>query len=172
MAFEAYLKIKAKKQGEIKGLSRQKPYHDQIVINAYSWGIDGLMESLSFQDLEKRSIVSGRRVHRPLIVRRDVDYVTPMLLSAMFQHEVLETVELTIVGQEVSRPKMMTIVLFDAILTTVSHETDGWERPQETLRLIYNEIEFTTHDLDVKSGQNKGQAMAMDTVPRSGDGAD
>ena len=167
MAFEAYLKIKAKKQGDIKGLCRQNPYQDQIVINAYSWGIDGSQESLSFQDLEKRSVVSGRRVHRPLIVRRDVDYVTPMVLMAMFSHEVLREVELTIVGQEMSRPKMMTIALSDAILTTVSHETEGWERPQEFLHLIYNEIDFTTHEMDVKSGQNKGQAMAMDTVPRN-----
>jgi len=166
VAFEAYLRIKAKRQGEIKGLSRQKPYHDQMVINAYSWGIDGSLESLSFQDLEKRTVISGRRVHRPLVLRRDMDYVTPMLLMAMFTHEVLETVELTIVGQETSRPKMLTIGLTDAILTSVSHETEGWDRPQEMLQMIYNEIEFTTHNLDVKSGQNKGQAMAMDIVPR------
>jgi len=172
VAFEAYLKIVAKKQGEIKGLSRQKPYQDQHVILAYSWGIDGNMESLGFQDLEQRSTVSGRRKHRPLVIRRNADYASAMLLGAMFSHEVLETVDMTIVAQEGEKPKLIVVKLTDAIIISLSHETDGWERAQERIELIYNEIEFTTYNVDVKTGQNKGQAMAMDTVPRSGDGAD
>lgn len=167
MAFEAYLKIKGKKQGEIKGLCRQKGYVDQIVVHAYSWGIDGNMESLSFQDLEKRSVVSGRRVHHPLVLRRDADYVTAMILSAMFTHEVLDEVQLTILAQEgMTKPKVIVIKLTDAIITSVNHETEGWERVQETIRLIYNSIEFTTFQVDVKSGLGGGQAMAMDQVPR------
>jgi len=172
VAFEAYLKMKGRVQGEIKGLCRQHPYVDQIVVRALSWGIDGAMESLGFQDLEKRSKVSGRRVHHPLVIRRDADYVTAMLLHAMFTHEVLSSVELTIVAQTgagmiggVTRP-IIVITLTDAIITTVNHETEGYERMQETIRMIYNTIEFTTFQVDVKSGMGGGQAMAMDQAQR------
>ncbi len=171
MAFEAYLKVVAKKQGEIKGLSRQSPYKEHHVVQAYSWGIDGSMESLGFHDLEKRKFVSGRRMHRPLVIRRNADYASAMFLTAMFTHEVLETVEMTIVAQEAERPKLIVITLTDAIIISLSHETEGWERTQERIELIYNEIEFKTYNVDVNTGQNKGQAMAMDTVPRSGDNA-
>ncbi|MDX2117288.1 MAG: type VI secretion system tube protein Hcp [Planctomycetota bacterium] len=165
------MKLKGRLQGEIKGLCRQQPYVDQIVVRALSWGIDGAMESLAFQDLEKRSKVSGRRVHHPLVIRRDADFVTAMLLHAMFTHEVLSSVEVTIAAQAssslagVTRP-IINIKLTDAVITTVNHESEGYDRMQETIRMIYNSIEFTTFQVDVKSGMGGGQAMAMDHVPR------
>ena len=80
MALNAYLVLKGKKQGIIKGSVTQKGKEGQIAVYAVEHNISSPRDSASGQ-------ATGKRVHRPLTITKEIDVSTPLLHKALVDNE-------------------------------------------------------------------------------------
>lgn len=80
MVLNAYLKLKGQKQGEIKGSVIQKGREGRIMVIAADH------ELLSPTD-PASGLPSGKRVHKPFVITKEVDRSSPLLYSAFANNE-------------------------------------------------------------------------------------
>jgi type VI secretion system secreted protein Hcp len=87
MAESIWMSVKGAKQGDIKSETTAK-------------GREGLIECIEFEaDMESphdvhSGLATGKRQHKPLVVRKRVDKTTPLLSGALVTNETLSTVKL------------------------------------------------------------------------------
>lgn len=110
-AFHTYASFKGKKQGQLKGEStkgREK---------------DGWFEIQSI-DMEaevpvdpKSGAASGKRQHKPLIITKEVDAASPLLLNAHVTNEAFETVIIQTVDD--TKKVARTVTLKNALISEI-----------------------------------------------------
>ena len=84
MALNAYLKLKAQKQGDIAGGVTQKGRENSILVCAVWHEIVSPRDPASGR-------ATGKRHHKPLVITKEVDKASPLLYAALAHNEQITT---------------------------------------------------------------------------------
>lgn len=87
MALNAYLTLKGKKNGDIKGSVTQKGRADSIMVIAVSHEIISPRDPAS-------GLPTGKRMHKPFVITKELDKSSPLLYNVLVNNENLDTWEL------------------------------------------------------------------------------
>src|SRR5689334_24747810 len=87
MALNGYLRLKGQTHGEIKGSVIQKGREDSIMVIAVSHNITSPRDAAS-------GLPTGKRMHRPFVITKEVDKSSPLLYSLLTKNENIPTFEL------------------------------------------------------------------------------
>src|SRR6185369_5441573 len=119
MALNAYLKLKAQKQGEIKGSVTQKGREGKILVIAAEHEVEVPHDDAGH--------ATGKRVHKPFVITKELDKSSPLLYQALVSNETIVEWELqfwapalagaTAVGAEVQR---YTVKLTNAVIIDIT----------------------------------------------------
>ena len=153
MALSSYLIVKGQNQGQIRGGSIQRGREGWIEIVAYNHEIISPYDATS-------GFATGRRLHQPLIVVKEIDQSTIPLFQALIQNETLTTVELKnftqnklgtaggsakeMLSYSITLTNARIIGIKSAMLNNKNPELTRYERTEE-LSFTYQEIEFHWH---------------------------
>jgi type VI secretion system secreted protein Hcp len=143
MALNAYLKLKGQKQGQIKGSVTQKGREGKIMVIAASH------EVVSPRDLAS-GLPTGKRMHKPFIITKEVDKSSPLLYNALVNNENITEWELqfwipnisfgTGIGTE---KQYYTVRLTNANISDICFHMLNNKNPELSRYAEYEEISFT-----------------------------
>lgn len=143
MALNAYLSLHGQKQGDIKGSVTQKGREGRIMIIAVSHEIVSPRDAAS-------GLPTGKRMHKPLILTKELDKSSPLLHNALCTNENLTKFELQFwtpqlsaaggIGQEVQH---YTIGLKNANIASINFRMANNKHPDLMKFAEYEEIAFT-----------------------------
>jgi len=152
MALNAYLKLKGQKTGDIKGSVTQKGREGSIAIIAVDHEIISPRDAAS-------GAPSGKRMHKPIVVTKELDMSSPLLYNVLVQNENIPTWELnfwtTQVGNDRttsvgSETQHYTIKLTNASIASVHFRMANNKHPDlmkfneyEEVAFVYQKIEWT-----------------------------
>lgn len=154
MSLNAYLSLKGQKTGQIKGSVTQKGREDQILVHAVHHDIVSPRDPAS-------GLPTGKRMHKPFIITKEVDKSSPILYSMLATNENITEFILRFwladmragigtVGQE---KQYYTIRLTNAAIAeiafdTINNLTDTGAKmpPLEQVAFTYQKIEWTWTD--------------------------
>src|SRR5438132_5709614 len=80
MAFNAFLKLKGKKQGQIKGSATERGREDSVVVIAVTHEVSSPRDPAS-------GLPSGKRMHKPFTITKELDRSSPQLYTALVNNE-------------------------------------------------------------------------------------
>jgi len=80
MALNAYMSLKGQRQGDIKGSVTQKGREGKIMVIAVSHNITSPRDAAS-------GLPTGKRMHRPLVITKELDKSDPLLYNVLTQNE-------------------------------------------------------------------------------------
>ena len=87
MAFQAYISIKGKKQGQFKGEGIQNRRKDKwMPVLAFAYAVQSPRDVATGQ-------ASGKRQHKPIVITKEWGPASPQLLQALNSQEALSSVE-------------------------------------------------------------------------------
>lgn len=89
MAYDAYLRLRGKSQGDIKGAGNRTGRKGLIKVISWHHDIAAPRDPAS-------GLPTGRRQHQPFVITKEVDCASPLLLSALAHNELLPEWELTL----------------------------------------------------------------------------
>jgi type VI secretion system secreted protein Hcp len=143
MALNAYLRLKGQKQGEIKGSVTQKGRESSIMVIATSHEIVSPRDPAS-------GLPTGKRMHKPFIVTKELDKASPLLYNALVNNENIPSWELKFwtpqvkaqqgVGTEVNH---YTVTLLNANIASINFRMPNNRNPELMRYAEYEEIAFT-----------------------------
>lgn len=153
MALNAYLKLKGQKTGDIKGSVTQKGREGKIMIIAVDHEIGIPRDPVS-------GLPSGKRMHKPLVITKELDKSSPLLYNLLSGNELLTDWELQFWTPQMSaaagagaEKQHYTIRLTNARLQQIrfvmpnNKDTDLARRAEyEVLSFSYEKIEWTWTD--------------------------
>jgi type VI secretion system secreted protein Hcp len=144
---DAFMRIKGK-SGDIKGGATQKGREGMIVVHALEQNVVMPVDASS-------GMAAGRRVHKPIVITKNVDKSSAPLHLALSRDEVLSevTIQFFEVGRDGMERNHYTIVLKNARITGLRHVMPDNNKPDlarlpayEELTLVYESITWTWHD--------------------------
>jgi type VI secretion system secreted protein Hcp len=140
-ALNAYLTVKGQKQGQIKGGVTKKGQEGRIQVISVSHEIISPRDSAS-------GLPTGKRQHKPFVVRKPIDKSTPILNSMLTSNELIKTWELAVLMPDAKGVDTLayTIKLTDANIASIRVITDGEGKLIEELTFTYQKIEWTWAD--------------------------
>ena len=146
-----FLKVKAAKQGDIKGDVTEKGKEGQIRVTAYAH------EIVSPRDVAS-GMATGKRQHKPFVITKEIDKASPLLYNALSSNEMLPEVTLSFyrpakAGSGASA-QWYTIRLSNAIISGIKSWTDDKGQPFEDVSLVYQRIAWTYTDGNVTFEDN------------------
>ena len=138
MALNAYLKIEAEKQGQIKGSVTQKGREDSIMVIAVSHDIYSPRDAAS-------GLATGKRRHGPFVITKELDKSSPLLYSVLVNNENIKSWKLqfwrpSATGAEVQN---YTIELVNATIASVKFRMANNKNPELMKYAEYEEVSFT-----------------------------
>jgi type VI secretion system secreted protein Hcp len=139
VALNAYLRLRGQKQGDIKGSVTQKGREGSILVYAFSHDLVVPRDPASGQ-------ASGKRMHKPVTITKDVDKSTPLLYQALIANENLPEWELqfwqttTSTGGE---QQYYTVSLANSSISSIGQRMANNKDPNVTRYEVYEEIAFT-----------------------------
>ena len=161
MALQAYLKLTGQKQGELKGSITQKGRENKIGVIAVSHDIVSPRDAAS-------GLPTGKRMHKPLIITKELDKSTPLLLGALCTNENIKDFELqfwtpqlkaaTGTGAEVQH---FTIKLTNANIASIAFLMANNKHPDLMRLAEYEEVAFTYEKIEWT--WTEGGIMATDS---------
>jgi type VI secretion system secreted protein Hcp len=133
MALNAYLRLTGDVQGEIKGSVTQAGREDSIMVMACSHEINSPRDAAS-------GLATGKRQHKPLVITKEIDKSTPLLMNALVNNENISNLSLQFwqpsrSGKEV---QYYTIELINATVSDIRQEMLDNRYP-ENMRLSVTE---------------------------------
>lgn len=148
MAVNSYLRLKGQKQGEIKGSCEQKGRENSIIVIAVSHDL------LSPRDSES-GLATGKRMHKPLVITKELDKATPLIYNSLVHNENLTEVELKFykpqiratggMGQEVNH---FNIKLTNATVASITMRMPNNKHPELKQFETYEEVAFTYEKIE------------------------
>lgn len=160
MALNAYLRLKGKKQGEIKGSVVQKGRENKIQIIAVSHDITSPRDAAS-------GLPTGKVMHKPLVITKELDKSSPLLYNALCNNETMTEFELqfwtpnrgaaTGVGAE---KQHYTVRLSNASISDIKFRMPNNKNPELVNLAEYEEISFTYQKIEWI--WNEGSLTGMD----------
>ncbi|AKT40491.1 Hcp family type VI secretion system effector [Chondromyces crocatus] len=148
MALNAYLRLKGQTQGEIKGSVIQKGREDSIMVIAVSHEIVSPRDAAS-------GLPSGKRMHKPLVITKELDKSSPLLLNVLTNNE--NIIDLTIdfwtpqitaargAGSEVQH---YSIRLTNANIASINFRMPNNKHPELMKFAEYEEVAFTYEKIE------------------------
>ena len=143
MALNAYLKLKAQKQGDIKGSVTQKGREGQIMVIAVSHEIVSPRDSAS-------GLPTGKRQHKPFVITKEIDKSTPLLFNALVNNENITSFTLDFYRPSASpgastgvEKNYYRIQLVNASIASIETRMDNNTHPDLAKYAPYEEIAFT-----------------------------
>lgn len=150
MALNAYMTIKGQKQGNISGSVTQKGRENSILVHAYSH------EIVSPRDPQS-GLPTGKRMHKPLVIVKQIDKSSPLLWLALANNENLTTCQIQFftpaiaaAGAAGAEQQTYTITLTNASISDIHEsmpsnvDTTQAKLPlQEEVSFIYQKIQWT-----------------------------
>jgi type VI secretion system secreted protein Hcp len=143
MALNAYLTIVAEKQGRLRGSVTQKGREEQILVF-------GAFHEIVCPRDPASGRPTGKRMHKPFVILKDVDRASPLINSALAHNERLSTVELRFyqpssTGQEKNH---YTVTLTNATVSSMQLRLPRTNSPKSARLNEYEEIAFTYQKID------------------------
>jgi type VI secretion system secreted protein Hcp len=128
--------LKGETQGDIKGEVTQKGHEDHILLLGFEHKIHSPVEGAT-------GLISGKRVHGPLIIRKEVDMASPLLYNALCTAEnltdvVIEWWRIASTGQE---EHYFTTTLQDAKISEIKEFVPDRQDPSKE---SYRHIELVS----------------------------
>jgi type VI secretion system secreted protein Hcp len=138
MALASYLTITGQRQGAIRGSVTQKGREGKILVIAVQHEIVAPRDPQS-------GIPTGRRMHKPLNVIKELDRSTPLLHQVLCTNENLSSVQLdfwtaSATGQE---KQHYTVELVNANISSITFKQANIRSPKLQRLVEYEEIAFT-----------------------------
>lgn len=148
MAFNAYLKLKGQIQGNIKGSVTQAGREDSIMVIGFSHEVVSPRDAAS-------GMATGKRQHQPLIITKEIDKSSPLLMNALVNNE--NITEFTLRFWQPSRSgkefQFFTIQLINASISDIRQEMLNNKYPEnmqhkerEHISFVYQKIIWTYED--------------------------
>jgi type VI secretion system secreted protein Hcp len=110
-AFHTYASFKGKKQGQLKGESTKGREKDGwFEIQSIDMGAEVPVDP-------KSGAASGKRQHKPLVITKEVDAASPLLLNAHVINEAFETVIIQTVDD--TKKVAKTVTLKNALISEI-----------------------------------------------------
>src|SRR3954470_21707831 len=131
VALNAYLKLVGQKTGEIRGSVTQKGREGKVMVIAATHDIVTPRDPAS-------GLPTGKRMHKPFVITKEMDKSSPLLLNALNQNENLTSV---LIGLLRNGTQVATIKLTNANIA--SYATHGLT---ETWSFTYQKITWTWVD--------------------------
>jgi type VI secretion system secreted protein Hcp len=140
-ALNAYLNLKGQKQGDIKGSVTKKGNEGAIQVIAVSHEIVSPRDAAS-------GLPTGKRQHKPLVIRKQIDKSTPVLNSMLVNNENIQSWELGVYMPNAKGSESLgyTITLTDASIASIRMITDADGNLFEEVTFTYKKIEWTWTD--------------------------
>jgi len=143
MALNAYLKLKGQKQGDIKGSVTQKGREGKIMVIASNHSIVSPRDAAS-------GLPTGKRMHKPFVITKEVDKSTPLLYNALVNNENITEWELqfwqpSATGVEV---QYYTVKLTNANIASIEFHMPNNKDPQLMKFAEYEEVAFTYQKIE------------------------
>ncbi len=143
MALNAYLKLKGQKQGDIKGSVIQKGREGMIAVVAVSHSIVSPRDPAS-------GLPTGKRMHKPLVITKEIDKSTPLLMNMLVNNENITSLTLDFYQPQVSaaggvgaEKQHYRIQLTNARVAAINTRMDNNTHPDLAKYAPYEEVEFT-----------------------------
>ena len=152
MALTAYLKVKGKTQGDIKGGCVQGGDKKDAVL------VYAVEHSVEIPKDTHTGLPTGQRIHHPLKITKAVDVATPKLYSACCKGEQCEVVlDYYRIKADGMEEKYFTVKLENAIIVSMAHKTPLTFLPEnkpyqdmESVSFTYSKITWTYNDGNVE----------------------
>lgn len=148
MALNAYLKLTGKKQGQIKGSVTQKGRENTIMIIAVSH------EIVSPRDIATGQ-ATGKRMHKPFVITKELDKSTPLLYKALVTNENLSEFNLdfwqpnvTASGGAGVEKQHYSVKLTNAKISDIRFTMLNNKNPELTRYAEYEEISFVYEKIE------------------------
>lgn len=148
MALNAYLSLKGKKTGEIKGSVIQKGREGKILVIAAS-------HQLSSPTNPATGGASGKRVHAPFIITKELDKSTPLLYNALVTNELLPEWKLEFWGPQIkaatgagSEVQKYTVKLTNARIIDIHFVMPNVKDPELVKYVEYEEVSFAYEKIE------------------------
>ena len=138
MALNAYVNLKGQKQGDIKGSVTQKGREGKIQVIAVSHDIQSPRDPAS-------GLPTGKRMHKPFVITKELDKSTPLLFSALVNNENITELEVQFWRPSATGAEQQhyTIKLANANIASVSSRMPNNKNPDLMKYETYEEIAFT-----------------------------
>lgn len=156
MSSNAFLTLKGKKQGQIKGSVTQKGREGSIAVYSYN------LEIISPRDAAS-GLPTGKRQHRPIHITKEIDKSTPLLFSVLVNNESLTEVIIKFFAPIATgtEKQIYTVKLTNANIASFTqnmelNKTDpGSKLPVlEEISFTYEKIEITWEDGVITASDN------------------
>jgi type VI secretion system secreted protein Hcp len=143
MALNAYLKLKGQKQGEIKGSVTQKGREGKIMVIASNHSIISPRDAAS-------GLPTGKRMHKPFIITKELDRSSPLLYNALVNNENITEWELQFwqpgpTGTEIQH---YTVKLTNANIASIEFNMPNNKDPLLMKYAEYEEVAFTYQKIE------------------------
>jgi type VI secretion system secreted protein Hcp len=143
MALNAYLKLKGAKQGDIKGSVTQKGRADKIMVIAVQHEVSSPRDPAS-------GLPTGKRMHHPFVITKELDKSTPLLFNALCNNEGITEWELqhwqpSPTGVE---KQHYTVKLTNASIAWIRSIMPNNKHPELMKFAEYEEIGFTYQKIE------------------------
>jgi type VI secretion system Hcp family effector len=132
-SFVAYMSITGSKQGQFKGASKGKGREDKGLFQIQAFDLRGEVPV----DANKGG-ATGKRQHNPIVITKETDGSSPLLLQAHYTNETLETVIIETVGRPVSGAGEIVTGTITLTNATISRYTT--DKGIESLELNYEQV--------------------------------
>ncbi|MCY1057277.1 type VI secretion system tube protein TssD [Nannocystis sp. SCPEA4] len=136
-ALNAYLRVKSQKTGDIKGSVTQKGRENSIAILSLNHEVLSPRDPASGQ-------ATGKRMHKPFIITKELDKSTPLLQQAFLNDELLTSVELNVVGPGAKgiQSTIYTVKLTNASIASIKLVPGPEDKLVQEISLTYQKIEW------------------------------
>ncbi|WP_433926677.1 type VI secretion system tube protein TssD [Sorangium cellulosum] len=148
MPLHAYLRLVGARQGEIRGSVTQKGREGSILVTEVFHSLVGPRDPVTGRP-------TGKRMHKPFIVTKDLDRSTPHLLDILSHNENIPHWELQFyrsVSIGVERP-IFTVQLTNANISSIQFHVFNVRNPvlarvpeQEEVAFTYQKVVWTWND--------------------------
>jgi type VI secretion system secreted protein Hcp len=133
-----YLKYEGMKSGAIAGSATETSNVSSIIILSLELGLGHPVDPATH-------LASGKQVIRPIVVTKEIDKASPLLINSCYTNEVSKTCTFTYTrtDNEGKTVAYLTIAVKNATITDVNHTADRAGTGVERLTLNFTSFEFT-----------------------------
>jgi len=128
-AFHTYASFKGKKQGQLKGETNGKGGREKdgwFELSSFDMGVETPVDF-------KAPKPTGKRQHNPVVITKETDAASPLLLNAHFTNEAFETVIIQTLDDQKKISK--TVTLKNAVISEIKKKDN-----LESISFTYEEI--------------------------------
>jgi type VI secretion system secreted protein Hcp len=133
-ASDIFLSVKTKRAGKVKGEAVTPGHEDDIVVQAWHWGVSAAAARGSVQ-------ATARRSYTGLTVVKSIDSATTALMSAMATNDEVKEAKLMMRKSGGEAVDYFTITLSDARVSSLEHQVDPTGGTREVITLLFTKVE-------------------------------